>query len=376
MFVPVKTQLVIIQPTSFCNINCRYCYLPYRSLTKRVGMETLSRIFEIFFASPFVPEEITFVWHASEPLVLPIRFYEQAFRLQQQWNINGVRVTNSFQTNAMLITQAWCDFFKENNMHIGVSIDGPQFIHDANRVDRAGKGTFERVMSGIALLCANDIRFSAIAVVTKDSLQHADEFWQFFSHLRPTRLGLNPEEAEGVNTNSSLGTDAGVEQYKQFFQRLLMLNAQSQQPLSIREVDVLTRRIQQGPPHIYSQTNVPMAIISFDCEGNVSTFAPEMLTMEHPVYGRFIFGNVFENTLEDIYTHPKFSQINEQIQYGVSSCQQSCEYFMFCGGGSPSNKLTESGRFDITETISCRLKVKAPTDALITHLEKIYHIQS
>jgi uncharacterized protein len=376
MAVQVKTQLVIIQPTSFCNINCRYCYLPYRSLTKRVSTETLSRIFEVFFSSSFVPEEITFVWHASEPLVLPIRFYEQAFRLQQQWNIHGVRIINSFQTNAMLITQAWCDFFKEYTMSIGVSIDGPQFIHDANRVDRAGKGTFQRVMSGIALLRANDIRFSAIAVVTKDAVRHADEFWQFFSHLRPTRLGLNPEEAEGINTSSSLGTDAGIEHYRQFFQRLLDLNAQSQQPLLIREVDVLTRRIRQGSPYISSQTNVPIAIISFDCEGNISTFAPEMLTMEHPAYGRFIFGNVFENTLEDIYTHPKFSEINEQIQCGVSRCQQNCEYFMFCGGGSPSNKLTEHGRFDATETISCRLKVKATIDALISHMETVYHIAS
>jgi uncharacterized protein len=260
-------------------------------------------------------------------------------------------------------------------MNIGVSIDGPQFIHDANRVDRAGKGTFERVMSGIALLRANDIRFSAIAVVTKNSLPYADEFWQFFSKLRPTRLGLNPEEAEGANTSSSLGADAEIEQYRRFFQRLLILNAQSPHPLSIREVDVLSQRIRRGSPHIYSQTNVPMAIISFDCEGNISTFAPEMLTIEHAIYGRFIFGNVFENTLEDIYTHPKFSEINEQIQYGVSRCQQSCEYFMFCGGGSPSNKLTESGRFDITETVSCRLKVKATTDALVTHLESVYHIE-
>ena len=371
----MRTQLVIIQPTSFCNINCRYCYLPHRRVARRISVETLSQTFKMLFASPFVSDDIEFVWHAGEPLVLPIGFYERAFQLQEEWNINSVRIVNSFQTNATLITQKWCRFFKVHNVHIGVSLDGPSHMHDANRIDRAGRGTFERVLRGIELLEANDINYSVIAVITKDSVQYPDDFWQFFSDLQPARLGLNPEESEGVNENASLRTDEDVHHYSQFFKRLLMLNQQNQHLLSIREVEHLMRHIRSAPLRIHSQTNVPMAILSFDCDGNVSTFSPELLTMSHHTYGNFIFGNVFEGKLEDIYTQSKFIEVNAQIQQGVNKCRETCEYFAFCGGGSPSNKLYENGTFDSTETIACRLKVKATTDALLECLEEKYHIE-
>ncbi len=62
----VETQLVIIQPTSQCNINCSYCYLPERTLKKRIVMQTVARIGEAFFTSPFAGESISIVWHAGD----------------------------------------------------------------------------------------------------------------------------------------------------------------------------------------------------------------------------------------------------------------------------------------------------------------------
>lgn len=370
----MRTRLVIIQPTSFCNINCRYCYLPQRALTRRMSKETLEQIFKVLLSSSLVGDAITCIWHASEPLTLPMSFYEQAFALQQRWNVQQVRITNAFQTNATLINQRWCDFFKQHAIQIGVSIDGPQYIHDANRIDKQGHGTFERANRGVALLQANAIRFSIIAVITEDAARHPDEMWQFFADLRPTRLGLNPEEVEGINVQSSLRTDEHLQLYKKFIQRLLTLNTQSKQPLRIREIDFLMRRLQSDTEDIRSQTNVPLATLSFDYAGNVSTFSPELLTITHPDYQTFHFGNVYDGSLEAIQTNPRFIAINGQIQRGVARCRETCEYFLFCGGGSPSNKLHENGTFASTETVACRLRVKATTDVLLEHLEDMYYI--
>lgn len=370
----MKTQLVIIQPTSFCNIDCNYCYLPNRSLARRISPETLEQIFKVLFASPFVGDELLIVWHASEPLVLPTSFYERAFQLQQHWNYKQVHITNAFQTNATLITQRWCQFFREHDIHIGISLDGPQPLHDANRVDRNGKGTFERVMRGIELLRANNIPYAVISVITGTSTRHADEFWKFFSELLPWRLGLNPEEVEGINESSSLCKDEDVQQYRAFFQRLLMLNEQSQHPVRIREVENLNQLIHSPLRSPRSQTSTPMAIINFDCNGNFSTFSPELLTMSHPEYGNFLFGNVFENSLDDIYSNPTFQKVQEHIQQGIEQCETTCAYFPVCGGGFPSNKLCENGTFNSTETIACRLKIKVPTDVLLDHLERKYHL--
>ncbi|WP_172631744.1 cyclophane-forming radical SAM/SPASM peptide maturase GrrM/OscB [Dictyobacter arantiisoli] len=370
----MKNQLVVIQPTPFCNINCRYCYLPQRTLSRRMSNATLAQIFQVLCASPFLKDELTCIWHAGEPLVLSIDFYRQAFLLQQQYNVNGLHISNAFQTNATLITQQWCDFIREHDIHVGVSIDGPQYLHDAQRVDRKNRGTFERVLKGIALLRANDIPYSAIAVVTGETVHYPDEFWHFFAELQPSRLGLNPEEVEGCNRHSSLHTLAGIEQYKRFLQRLLSLNEQSQSPLPIREFDTLLAKIQAGQVANNAGTNTPMSILNFDYEGNISTFSPELLSFTHPVYGRFTFGNVFTTQLEDILQDGKFVPMYAAIQRGIASCRESCDYFALCGGGAPSNKLHENGSFDSTETHACRLRIKITTDVLLEHLEQRYKV--
>jgi uncharacterized protein len=372
----MKTQLVIIQPTPFCNINCSYCYLPHRSVTKRIELRTLSRIFELLFSSSFVSSNITVVWHAGEPLVLPISFYTQAFQLINHWNKKEVHVKNSFQTNATLITQEWCDFFKQHNVQVGISLDGPEDIHNANRVDRAGRGTFNRVLRGISLLEENAIPYSIIAVITKASVMYPDEIWKFFMDLHPKRLGFNVEEIEGIHEQSSLQTDEDIRQYQRFFKRILELRDASRCTTTVREVESLMDHFQHDSPDTRSQTNTPMRILSFDCNGNISTFSPELLTMTHSSYKSFIFGNVFEGSLEDVLTNPNFVHVNKAIQQGVLNCLQTCPYFMFCGGGCPSNKVCENGTFASTETTTCRLKIKATTDALIEHLEEKYHIQT
>jgi uncharacterized protein len=370
----IKTQIVIVQPTPFCNINCRYCYLPYRTSKQRISFVTISQIFKLFFSSPFAADEITVVWHAGEPLILPISFYEQAFQCIEQENIHKIRITHSFQTNATLITHGWCDFFKRYQAQVGVSLDGPQHIHDAQRVDRANKGTFKSAMHGIRLLQEHNLQFSVIAVVTEHTLQHAEEFWKFFMDLRPTRLGLNPEVAEGVNATSTLHTETAMLRYKAFIRDLLKWHDCTPEPIRIREIEYLIDYLHHCSPFIRSQTNVPGTILSFDCDGNISTFSPELLTVTRPNGGNFRFGNVFEGTLQDSFTTEKFIQVNKQIQEGVLKCEQTCDHFMFCGGGFPANKIYENGSFDSTETNACRLRVKATVDALLEHLEERYHI--
>ncbi len=370
----VKTELVIIQPTPFCNISCRYCYLSHRSLTTRLTMQTLAQICLVLFTSPFVGDEITIVWHAGEPLVMPVSFYERAFECIASYNTRGIQITHAIQTNATLITQEWCDLFSRYHVQLGVSLDGPQHVHDAHRVDRSDRGTFDRAMRGVGLLQQNKLPFSVIAVVTEYSLAYPEEIWNFFMQLRPARLGLSIEEIEGMNVRSSFVHEGDIQRYEQFFSSILALQEQVSTPLVIREIEQLLRCVREGTLLIRSQTNVAGKIFSFDCEGNISTFSPELLTQSHPRYGDFIFGNVFRDTLEAALQGSKFLTVQAQIQRGVRRCLESCDYFLFCGGGYPSNKLSECGAFDVTETLACRLKVKAAAEAMLKHLEKRYQV--
>ncbi len=371
------TRLIVIQPSPLCNINCRYCYLPDRLSTKRIALDILSHIYEYLFALPSISDHLTILWHAGEPLTLPISFYEKAFQCLDQCNTRGIQVTHSFQTNGTLINQRWCDFIKKHNVKIGVSLDGPQHIHDLNRVDRSGKGTFERTMRGIRLLQENDIDVSVIMVLTRYALDYPDAVWQFFREHHLTRICFNIEEIEGVNKQSSLGTSEAINQYKHFFRRLLTLRETCQEgPSFVRELDMTTRRVNFLTRPVWSTENTPMAILSFDCEGNVSTFSPELLTVEHENYGNFIFANVSSNIANDMQSsfNQKFVNICSDVQNGISKCRETCEYFAFCGGGAPSNKLHENGTFASTETMRCKLRVKALIDVYLEHLESKYSL--
>ena len=104
-------QLVVVQPTPFCNIDCRYCYLPDRSNKAVLADETIANLFSQIFASGWLQHGITVVWHAGEPMVLPIDFYRRAFRLIDRLKPAEIELTHAFQTNGTLIDDAWCAFF-------------------------------------------------------------------------------------------------------------------------------------------------------------------------------------------------------------------------------------------------------------------------
>src|SRR5580700_5868801 len=92
-------ELLVLQPTPFCNINCSYCYLPDRQSTRRMSLETLDQSFAWVFTSGLVREPFTLLWHAGEPLVMPVSFYEDVILLLERHNRAGVPVYHSYQTN-------------------------------------------------------------------------------------------------------------------------------------------------------------------------------------------------------------------------------------------------------------------------------------
>ncbi len=98
-----RIDLLVVQPTPFCNINCSYCYLPSRSNRETVGDATLHALFAKVFTSGWVGKRLDIVWHAGEPTVLPVAFYRHAMTIMDQYRPAGLPVTHNFQTNATLL---------------------------------------------------------------------------------------------------------------------------------------------------------------------------------------------------------------------------------------------------------------------------------
>lgn len=365
-------ELLVLQPTPFCNINCSYCYLPDRQATDRMSPETLEAAYRWVFASGLVRHPFTVLWHAGEPLVVPIAFYEEAIERLARHNVENWSITHSFQTNATLLTPAWCEFIRQRNIHVGVSVDGPAYLHDRCRKTRQGQGTHARVLRGLQLLREYEIPVDVISVLTAESLNSPDELFDFYLEQGVKSVGFNVEEIEGPNTTSSLlGTDI-ASRFRRFFARFLDLAASVNPPLPVREFDTAIgsiHHVRYGPGSRI-QENQPFAILNVDWAGNFCTYSPELLGLSSERYGDFALGNVHTDTLPGVLASERFRRQDADIAAGVALCREQCRYYTYCGGGPPGNKYFENGTFASTETLSCRLHKQATLDVTLTWLER------
>jgi uncharacterized protein len=368
-----RIQLLVVQPTPFCNIDCRYCYLPDRSNKAVVAAATLANLFSQVFASGWVRDGVTIVWHAGEPMVLPIDFYRQAFRLVDGSKPAELSVTHSFQTNGTLIDDAWCEFFAAEQISVGVSIDGPQPLHDINRRTRSGHGTFERTIAGIRRLRRHGVPFHVISVLSPESLAAPREMFEFYVKEGIDRVCFNVEESEGDHVSRSFG-EAGIEDaYYRFLREFWRLAAASPEKFAfIREIDDATHQVlrpKEAP--FFNQLVEPFAITSMDWAGNLATFSPELLGLKNAAYDDFIIGNINRDRLIDLPQRPVLQKMLADITAGVELCRQRCEYFSVCGGGEPVNKLAENGTFVSAETTYCRMSKMRATDLVLDLLDAV-----
>jgi uncharacterized protein len=367
-----RIQTIVLQPTPFCNIQCKYCYLPQRDDKSVMDLQTVVASFERVFDSSFAGSHITVIWHAGEPLVLPVSYYESAFQAIEQLRPPSVQIRHSFQTNGTLLTKAWCDLFRRWQVGIGVSIDGPRFLHDKNRVTRSGKGTFDRAIAGLRLLKAEGIPFHTISVLGGDALELAEEFHAFFLEEGIEDVCFNVEESEGnhVSELMMLSRDRMREKFQAFLQKFWTISRQNPGINFIREIDGLIPRIFRSDEQQVGNDQVePLAMLNIDCKGNVSSFSPELLGYKNERYNNFIIGNVHTNTLQEMLDSTAMRAMLTDIRAGVEACRRECDYFSVCGGGAPVNKLSENGRFESTQTSFCNLVQITPTNLILNAFE-------
>jgi uncharacterized protein len=366
-------ELLVVQPTPFCNIDCRYCYLPGRNSKAVMARETLRNLFAQVFASGWARGGLSVVWHAGEPMVLPIEFYRDAFALIDGLKPADIEVVHSFQTNGTLIDEDWCRFFAEARINLGVSIDGPRHFHDRNRLTRSGRGTFDKTIAGIRLLRRHEVPFHVISVLTEASLAAPDEMFDFYLSEGIAQVCFNVEESEGGHVSQSFA-EAGIDRaYYRFLSEFWRLSSVHPGKIEfIREIEhALHQVIRPKEAPMRNQLVEPFAVTSVDWAGNVSTFSPELLGLKNPAYGDFLIGNVNRQTLAEMAAAPALRRMHADIAAGVALCRGTCDYFSVCGGGEPVNKLFENGSFVSAQTTYCRMTRMRATDLVLDALERV-----
>jgi uncharacterized protein len=335
---------------SLCNLACKYCYyLEKQKLypldkSKVISDALLEEFIKQYIEAQTMPQ-VLFTWHGGETLMRPISFYKHALELQKRYAY-GRQIDNCIQTNGTMLTDEWCEFFKENNFLVGVSIDGPQEFHDEYRRTRSGKPSWHEVMKGIRLLQKHGVEWNALAVINDFNADYPKEFYHFFKDLGCRYIQFTPvverivKRADGLTLAPGMQeggevTDFSVtpEQWGNFLCTLYDEWVKQ---------DVGEIFIQLFDATLANWAGVPPGVCSMSGEcghAAVMEFNGDVYSCDHFVYPEYRLGNIRQQTLTGLMYSDRQRNFGK-LKTGTLTRQcRECRFLFACHGECPKNRF-------------------------------------
>ena len=182
---------------SVCNLSCSYCYYLSKAdlFSKGDSVHMSDDVMEEYIAQHIKtsPDSvIRFSWHGGEPTLLGPDYFRRIVKVQKKHRLAKREILNGIQTNGTLLTEEWCRFLSEENFSVGLSMDGPQEIHDKYRLTKNGAPTHEQTFRGYRLLQQQGITPDILCVVNAHNVQYPSEVYRFFKQIGARYIGFLP----------------------------------------------------------------------------------------------------------------------------------------------------------------------------------------
>jgi uncharacterized protein len=341
-----------------CNLHCEYCfYLEKKRFfpedrTFRMSDEVLEGYTRQYIESQ-PGTSIVFEWQGGEPALAGLDFFQRALEFQKKYN-PGKEISNSFQTNGTLLDDEWCAFFSRNNFLVGLSLDGPEAIHDLYRVDKHGRPTFSKVLDALRMMQKFGVEVNVLAAVNSESVKYPLEIYRFFREQGVQFIQFVPViEREADPEAKNLGIQLAVppslthkekstavtpwsvdpKQYGEFLIRVFEDWARN----DVGNIFVMNFEWSLGawagirPGVCYLSPRCGQNLI-IECNGDI-------FSCDHFMYPAYRLGNILDGGLE------KMVHSEKQIAFGASKeialpryCR-GCDIFFVCHGGCPKHRF-------------------------------------
>lgn len=216
---PISAQSyhVIVKPIgAVCNLRCKYCYYLEKTdlfpgtksfrMPDRV-LEELTR--QYIESQPEGMRELHFSWQGGEPTLLGLEFFRKALALQKKYRRDGLRILNTMQTNGTLLDEEWGRFLHDEGFLVGISIDGPEAVHDRFRRNTAGAGSLGTVLRGLEVLKTHQVEFNTLTVVNRVNGDQPEVTYDFLKQIGSRFFQFIPiveRDREGRMTPESVGS--------------------------------------------------------------------------------------------------------------------------------------------------------------------------
>jgi uncharacterized protein len=348
-FLPPRIH-VLTKPTgAICNLDCSYCFFLdkeelYPNSNFRMSDEILETYIRQLIESHKTPE-VTVAWQGGEPTLMGLDFFKKAIAYQEKYRRPGMTFENTLQTNGTLLNDEWCEFFKANNYLIGLSLDGPRELHDANRVDKVGRPTFDRVMKGLRLLQKHGVEYNILTTVNWVNSQYPLEVYRFLrDEVKTSWIQFIPV-VERINEDG-----------KTLYQKGTQVSENSVLPEQFGTFlttifDEWVRRdvgkifVQTFEAAVRSWLGLPtgMCFFSSTCGSGVALeHNGDLYSCDHFVEPDYLLGNIQETSMAELVGSSRQFQFGQDKLTTLPRYCQQCEVRFACHGECPKHRFTDT----------------------------------
>jgi uncharacterized protein len=328
---------------AICNLQCDYCfYLKKEALYPDSDFRMDGALLETFIKDYIDSQEtaeITFAWQGGEPTLVGLDFYKEVVALQDKHNTKNQKIHNAFQTNATLITEEWASFFKSNSFLVGISIDGPQKLHDQYRRDKKGEGTFQKVKEKLNIIKKHKVDYNILACVNSINANYPLDVYHFFrDELEADFVQFIPIAIEIPSTSKtkSIHVSKHTVSGKVYGNFLIQIFDEW-----VRN-DVGKVFVQIFDSTLSTWMGYPAGVCVFDkiCgKGMAMEFNGDVYSCDHFVDENYLIGNIKENSLSTIVNSDFQQKFGLNKWESLTEKCQKCDVLSFCNGGCPKNRI-------------------------------------
>jgi len=354
---------LLAKPTgAVCNLDCSYCFflskeMLYPGSRFRMADELLETYIRQLIESHARAPEVAIAWQGGEPTMMGVDFFRRAVELANRYLLPTQRATFTIQTNGTLVDEEWAEFFKENNVLVGISIDGPQPLHDAYRVNKGGRGSFNEVMRGLGHLRAADVDWNVLTTVHAANGDHALDVYRFlrdecgarFIQFIPIIERVTDEQQNDVPWTSWRDRPLYVQEGSRVTNRTVTADQYGRFLVDVFEewvrhdvgdvyvqmFDVTLANWVGEPPGLCVHSETCGTALALEHTGDV-------YSCDHFVEPRYRLGNIKEHHLLELVSSSK------QVQFGLDKRDNlpqyclECDVRFACHGGCPKDRFIET----------------------------------
>lgn len=325
----MKQFSLLIKPASAdCNLRCPYCFYLSRSLLypesarHRMSDEVLEKLISSYMATPH--NVYAFAWQGGEPGLMGVEFYRKVVEYQQRYGKDGSVVSNSFQTNATLIDDEFAALLGEYRFLVGVSIDGPEEIHDHYRKHVDGRGSHAEVLKGIECLERNNVEFNTLTLVTPVNVGRAKEIYRYFRD-RGIYYHQYIPCIEFDDSGKPLPFTVTGAEYGDFLCELFdEWVVEDTRKVSVRLFDSIVTMLVNG--------EITSCHMSGDCRQYlVVEYSGDIYPCDFFVKAEKKLGNILSDSWGDLQESASYAEFGEQKSEWCAECA-ACPFLQFCMG--------------------------------------------